>query len=334
VRAILVAVLLAAAPALAAGPSAEPLAPGGDIFAVVGDAVIGAEAFERAYQRKARQKFYHRRAPQGEVDALRREVGDELIDRVLLLAEARRRGLRPDEAQIERTLAEYDARYAGSAQWRERRETLLPGLRRELAEQSLLQQIERDTRSGPSAGEAQARAYYDAHPEQFTEPAKSRLSVILLRVDPSSPQQAWDQAREEAQRIVGKLHAGADFAEMAKLHSGDGSAAGGGDLGYLHTGMLQEPVQVVVDALQPGAISAPVQVLEGMAILRLEGREPARRRAFDEVKQRAAALWERDRADARWTSLRARLRAAVPVRVDPSRYPSATSRSDSGEKGA
>jgi parvulin-like peptidyl-prolyl isomerase len=305
------------------------------VFAVVGEVVIRGEEFERAFQQAARQKFYHRKPPQGEFDALRREVGDSLIERVLLLAEARRPGLEPDPAQLDKALAEYDARYAHSAQWQQSRETLLPGLRRQLGEKDVLERLERSVRNGPAASDAQAKSYYDAHREQFTEPAKAKLSAILLKVDPSSPQAAWDRAREQAAQIVERLRAGADFAEMARLRSGDSSAANGGDLGYLHSGMLQESMQKVVDGLQPGATSAPVLVLEGVAIVRLERREPAKLRSFAEAKARAAALWERERAERRWATLVSRLRNSATIRVDASRYPARDARrGGSGEKGA
>ncbi len=331
---LLFGLLVAATPAQPADARAAPLEPGGEVFAVVGEVVIRGEAYERAYYQAARQKFYHRKPPQGEVDNLRREVGDRLIHRVLLLAEAKRLGLQPDPSGIDKAIAEYDARYGQSAQWRERREALLPGLREHLAQKDLLEQIERRARSGPAPTEAQAKAYYAAHPEQFTEPAKSRLSAILLKVDPASPQVAWDKAREEAEQIVKRLRAGSDFAEMARLHSADRSAAKGGDLGYLHGGMLQEGMQKVVDALKPGEISAPVLVLEGIAIVRLVSREPAQRRAFADVKDRAAALWEREQSDARWSAFLARLRAAQTIRIDASRYPPAVVRGAAGEKGA
>ena len=325
----------AAAPAWAADSQGAPLAPGGEVFAVVGEVVLRGEEYERAFQQAARQKFYHRKPPRGEVDALRREVGDGLIHRVLLLDEARRRGLEPDRAQIDKTVAAYEARYAHSAQWQQRRDTLLPGLRRHLEEKDLLERLERGVRNGPAASEAQAKAYYDAHREQFTEPAKAKLSAILLKVDPSSPQLAWDRAREQAEQIVERLRAGADFAEMARLHSGDSSAANGGDLGYLHRGMLQESMQKVVDDLEPGTVSAPVLVLEGVAIVRLERREPAKLRTFADVKARAASLWERERADRKWAGFLSRLRGAATIRVDASRYPSPDARrGGSGEKGA
>jgi parvulin-like peptidyl-prolyl isomerase len=144
--------------------------------------------------------------------------------------------------------------------------------------------------------------------------------VILLKVDPSSPQAAWNAAHEEARRIRQRLAAGADFAELAKLHSGDLSAGRGGDMGYIHRGMLPAPVQAVVDGLAPGAISAPVQVLEGVAILRLEDRKVARQRSFDEVRERAGDLWQRAEADAAWKALIADLRKRTSIRIDESQF--------------
>lgn len=330
----LIALALIATGALQAAARAEekraPLAAGGEVFAVVGGVVVTGADYERAYRQAVRQKYYHRQPPQGEVNALRREVGDALIHRVLLLAEAKRRGLTYDAAKVDKAIAEHDTRYAGNPQWRQRRESLLPELKRHLGEQDVLERLQASVRAGPPASDAQAKAYYDAHREKFTEPAKVDVSVILLSVAPSSPQVAWDKAREEAVRIAAQLKAGADFAETARLRSADPSAARGGNLGYLHRGMLPEPVQKVVDGLQPGAISAPVTVLEGVAILRLEGRQLAKALSFSEVKARAAALWERERSEKQWTEFLSRLRAGAAIEIDGSRYPPA----GAGEKGA
>ena len=40
----------------------------------------------------------------------------------------------------------------------------------------------------------QIQAYYDANPDKFTEPRRQRVSVILLKVDPSSGSEAWQAA--------------------------------------------------------------------------------------------------------------------------------------------
>lgn len=308
--------------ALAAEAPDKPPAPGGDVFAVVGATVITSQEYDSAFNEAKRQKFYHRKPPESQVSALQREVGDRLINRALLLAEAGRRGLKPDREKINKTIAGYDARYGNSEQWKQNRQQLLPGLVQQLERQDLLERLEKTVRGGPPPTDRQVQAYYDAHREQFTEPEKVRLSVILLKVDPSSAQIVWDKAREEAGQIVKRLKGGADFAGLARLHSGDTSSQKGGDVGYLHRGMLQDAMQKVIDGLKSGAISEPVTVLEGVAIVRLEDRQPAEPRPFADVKARAAGLWERERAEEQWSRFIARLRKATTIHVDESRYPS------------
>jgi parvulin-like peptidyl-prolyl isomerase len=89
---------------------------------------------------------------------------------------------------------------------------------------------------------------------------------------------------------------------------------------YTHRGMLPEAVQLVLDKLQPKQLSEPVQLLEGVTILRLDDRKAAQQRAFEQVKERAAGLWQREEAEQRWKSLLAELRKATPVRIDETHY--------------
>jgi len=172
----------------------------------------------------------------------------------------------------------------------------------------------------PEPSEAVARAYYEKHPELFVEPEQVKLSVILLKVDPSAGQAAWNGALAEAKVLHKKLAAGADFAALARLHSGDSSAPRGGEMDYTHRGMLPAALHSVVDKLQPHQLAEPVQLLEGVALLRLEGRRAARTRSFVQVRDRAADLWQRAEGEARWAKLIADLRQATVIRIDESQY--------------
>jgi parvulin-like peptidyl-prolyl isomerase len=139
-------------------------------------------------------------------------------------------------------------------------------------------------------------------------------------VDPSSASGVWNGAKAEAEKIHKKLVAGASFADLARLHSGDRSATRGGEMDYTHRGMLPEAVHGLVDALAVGGLAEPARLLEGYAILRLEGRRPAQQRTFEEVRERAGDLWQRDEGEARWKQLIQALRKATPVRIDESHY--------------
>jgi parvulin-like peptidyl-prolyl isomerase len=318
--AVVIAALAGAGGAIAQAQPAQSTAPAAAVFATVGETVISAADYERALAVAMRNKYYHAKPPEAELAQFRREVGEDIVNRTLLLAEARRRGIEPDRAAIDATVAGYDAQYGKSASWKTDRERMLAAVRPRLEDDSRLERLGRQVRTVPAPAEAVLRDYYDKHPALFVEPEQVRLSVILLKVDPSSAQAVWDGAHAEARRVHDKLRGGADFAELAKLHSGDRSAANGGRLEYTHRGMLPAALHGVVDALQPGQLGAPVQVLEGVLVLRLDDRRAPRQRGFDEARARAAERWQRDEAQERWLGLIAELRRATPIRIDPTHH--------------
>lgn len=285
------------------------------VFAKVNGRVITPQEFETLYAATLRQRSYHGKVEAGQPEAVRKEVTELLVDRVLLLEEAERRGLKPDAVKIEKEVAIYDARYASSPRWQQQREQLLPGVRAQLAKQSLLEQIEKVQRQAPSPVPLEVRAYYDQHNELFTEPEKLRLSLILLKVDPSSPVASWDQARVEAQAIYQRIQKGADFSEAARLHSNDASAAKGGDLGYVHRGMLPEGTHEKIDKAKLGEVSEPITTLEGVALIRLDERVLPKLRDFADVEKRARELLVREREEQAKKDALLRLRSQAKIEI-------------------
>ena len=301
-------------------PASTASTPAVASFAVVGDDVISVADFQRALSVAMRKKYYHAKPPEAEFAKFQREVGDEVVNRVLLLNEARRRGIQPDRARIDASVKGYDAQYKDSANWKVNRDKMLAAVIPQLERESLLERLEVLVKTLPEPSPAVVRRYYDEHKELFVEPEQVKLSVILLKVDPSSPQALWNSARDEGQAVHKRLLAGADFGELARLHSGDRSAPQGGEMDYTHRGMLPEAIDKVVEKLRPHEVSEPVQVLEGVAILRLDDRRVARQRPFDQVRDRAADLWQRAEGESRWKTLIAELRGAAHIRVDESHY--------------
>lgn len=306
-----------AQPAAAAAPTAAAQAA---IFAKVGDAVITFDEYAGAFNAAARSKFYHGKAPDNEVAALQREVGDQLVARVLLLREAKKRGLKPDAAEIQQVLAGYEQRYGASENWKKNRDKMLPGVTARLEEENIIAQLEKSIRNVPEPTQSEVKAYYSANPDKFTEPQQLRVSLILLKVDPSSPTAVWLKADAEAHALLKRLQSGEDFAAVARKHSADGSASQGGDLGYVHDGMLPESAQEILNAMKPGDISNPVQVLEGMGILKLTDRKPPKLNTFEKVEKRAHDLLVRDRTGQAWTRFVAELKKKTPAQIDQSRF--------------
>lgn len=302
------------------------------VFARVGDVVVTHEQFETAFGEAARSKFYHGKAPDGAVAALQREVSDGIVDTILLAAEARRRNIEPDEAAVQKTIAGYDERYRASPQWRANRELILPGLKAKLERDSLLERLGKAVKNVADPTEEELQQYWQTHQDKFTAPEQVRLSVILLRVNPSSPQEKWTEAQSQAALVLKQLRDGEDFKELVLRHSGDPSAANGGDMGYLHKSMLPEPAQLALDKLAPGEFTEALVLLEGVAILRLDDRKASRLNPLDAVRERARDLWKRDKGEQAWKALAAKLRAETPVEVDDSRLLPLVTAAPAGDK--
>lgn len=66
-------------------------------------------------------------------------------------------------------------------------------------------------------------------------------------------------ARTRLLQLKERIDNGVKFDELARLHSEDGTAAKGGDLGWINPGDTVPDFEKAMDALQPGQVSVPVQ---------------------------------------------------------------------------
>jgi len=324
---------LASAQGTAATAPTEPHAARPSIpFALVGETVITTAEYDAALAAAQRNRFYHAKVPEAQLEQLRREVGDELINRVLLVEDARRRSVEPDHARVKTQLDEYEKRYGASPQWPRMKAEMLPALTAELERRSILARIEADVRNVSPPSDSALREFHRQRPQTFTEPEQIKVSIILLKVDPAAPRAGWEGAREEAAAIRARIQRGADFGELARLHSADASASKGGDMGYLHRGMLPEAVQDKVDKLTTSEVSEPVTTLEGVVLIRVDDRKSARPREFEDVRERAQQLWQREEGERAWRAYLAQLRTKARIQVvDASRYPPAPVTGDKGD---
>ena len=108
---------------------------------------------------------------------------------------------------------------------------------------------------------------------------------------------------------------GADFAELAKASSADLSAARGGDLGWLNPGDTVPEFERAMNALQPGAVSAPVRSPFGWHLIQVmerrvqdvtdERKRAAARQALRERKaEQAYEDWVRQLRDSTYVDYR------------------------------
>ncbi len=291
----------------------KPKQPKLDYIAIVNGQKIMMGQYVSALRRGVKKRFYHGKVKEDEAKVFRKEVAEQLVERALLVQEAKRRKLRPDTDKVEAELKVFDAKYKDNQEWLKAREKVLPQLRTKLSDDSLAKAVKAGVLKVAAPTEEKLKQYYLTHKDLFTTPSRDRISLILLKVDPSSSSDVWKEANAEAASIVERINGGADFADLARIHSSDKSAEKGGDMGFMHAGMLGENAQSVLDIMEPGEVSAPVVLLEGVAIFRLDERTKPILNSFASVRERAVKLYQREKGEEAWKSLLVRLHAQAKI---------------------
>jgi peptidyl-prolyl cis-trans isomerase C len=117
----------------------------------------------------------------------------------------------------------------------------------------------------------------------------------------------------EAAELRAQLDGGADFAELAAANSTDGSAAGGGSLGWFGPGMMVKPFEDAVVAMKPGEIAGPIQTQFGWHLIKLVETRNASVPALDEMRDELAGQIEQQSVEA---FIKEKTDAAAITRVD------------------
>lgn len=206
----------------------------------------------------------------------KKEFLENLIRFELLAKEAERKGLDKDP---------------------EVRETL-----KKIMVQKLVRQAFDEGAEAPS--ESDAKAYYDEHLEEFQKPERVRVSVIFFEAAAGSPDRSTKAALakqtlaklkvEEAKNPLAYGNVARDVSEDAV------SRTLGGDLGYrteeeLGTQYTRELAAAAFALRETGQTSSVIETSRGFAILKLNGRQAAVNRGFDEVKGQLVARIGREK---------------------------------------
>lgn len=143
---------------------------------------------------------------------------------------------------------------------------------------------------------------------------QTRVRHILVKVNEIVSE---SEALHKMEGLYERIRHGEKFAELARLHSQDGSATKGGDLGWIYPGDTVPEFERAMNALKPGEISRPVKSPFGFHLI-----EVLERRVQDVSadRQKAVArqvLRERKLDEAYQDWLRqARDRAYVELRLE------------------
>ncbi len=145
--------------------------------------------------------------------------------------------------------------------------------------------------------DADLREFYDEHAANYAVQERRRVSQIVIAPDQGDTV-AIDAAKAKAESLLQRLRKGEAFAALAVEFSQDAaSAQQGGDLGFVARGVLPKAVEDALFALQPGAVSEPVQAAGGFHVLNLLEVQPASNKSFEAVRDQIVQDYQRGKAE-------------------------------------
>lgn len=267
------------APAETPAPAPEPPKPVPATIPAVVARVNGEDIPKADFDRILRQMEMQagQPVPADRRDEVYRAVLDQVVTYTALVHEARARGI---------TVSDAEAKAAGDAKIAELRQQIpdrqafdkaladrnmtLSRLRSDIRNDlAINRMMEAELAGAPAITDAQVREFYDKNPDEFRG---VRASHILIRPE-GFDDASKKKARATAEDLMKQARGGADFAELARTHSADGSAQQGGDLGFFTRGSMVPAFSDAAFALQPGQVSDVVETQFGFHVIKLAERK-------------------------------------------------------------
>ncbi|HYV17633.1 MAG TPA: peptidylprolyl isomerase [Verrucomicrobiae bacterium] len=241
------------------------------------------------------QVLFRKRGPgqrsHADLESVRQAALDLLIDNELIYQKAKEAGIavtdaeaKDEAARLKKALGSPDDVATFLKDIGATEADLIAQVRRTL---SVSRFVDQKVAPGLAVDDAQARAWYDSHPDAMKRPEAAHIRQIVVAVAPDAPASTRAAARQKIEEVMKALRGGEDFATLAKRHSDGPEAQRGGDSGYVTPGGgALPPIERAAMSLKPGQTSDILETRRGFHILQVIDRRPGGTVPFEEAKPR------------------------------------------------
>ncbi len=226
--------------------------------------------------------------PEDQRSMLERRVLDGLITRATLEAETQRLGITVASDEIDAILSQFRGQFPDEDTFRNvlqqqgyTEERFEAELRRQMAIEQLFEQ---EVFAAITVDEQELQDFYEENTMYFEQPEQVSARHIILTTQGASDDAARSAIRQEIEGLRRRIAGGEDFAEVAREHSQDGSAARGGSLGTFGRGQMVPAFEEVAFSLPVGELSPVVETQFGYHLVEVTERIPARTIPYPEVR--------------------------------------------------
>lgn len=207
---------------------------------------------------------------------LRKQVLDALVAEKLILAQALIDSVTISEDEVSRSLdllMQNLIRQAGSEERVEQHygmplNRLKREYRSERRKQMLVERVRQMREASIHVTRREAEEFFESYRDSLPNvPEQYEISHILIA--PKLDTTVELETRSKLKAILDSIRAGGDFASFARRYSQDGTASGGGDLGWAKRGDYVRDFEEAVYRLQEGQTSNIVKTQFGFHIVQL-----------------------------------------------------------------
>ncbi|HEB57729.1 MAG TPA: molecular chaperone SurA [Gammaproteobacteria bacterium] len=240
------------------------------IVAVVNEDVITWSELESRLG-QVRQQITQRGGQLPDMDRLRRQVLERMIQEQLQLQMAKIAGIRVDDETVTRVLENIAGENGMTlSQFRAMVErdgtpfaTLRENVRKEITIARLRKRRVEERITVTDSEVKNQLAKMGARPTEY------HLAHILIATPEAPSPDALARTRARALEVLERVRGGADFAQTALAVSDGQDALAGGDMGWRKLGQLPTAFTDIVAKMQPGEISDLIQTTNGWHIVKL-----------------------------------------------------------------
>ena len=260
--------------------SAAPIVELDRIVAIVNDDIITASELEARLSR-VRGQLRRAGTPLPPPETLRRQVLERLIVDRIQLQIARESGVRIADEALNQALLQLAER--NQLTLREFRDALerdgydFAKFREEVRDEIAISEVRKRQVEGRVQVSERDIDDYLSTIESQQAGSEYRIGHILIAVPDGASPEAIAEARERAERVLGQIRAGADFANMAAAHSDGRQALEGGDLGWRKAPDLPTILGDAVLRLPVGEVTDPIRSASGFHLVKLIGKRSGER---------------------------------------------------------
>lgn len=155
----------------------------------------------------------------------------------------------------------------------------------------------------PPASDSDARAFYDAHPEDFEQAEMVHVRhILLMTMDPATraplPDDQVKEKRQQIDDLLKRARAGEDFAKLATQYSEDpGSKDNGGELQPFARGQMVPEFEAAAFALNTNQISDVITTTYGYHIIKSLGKTPVKKVEYATVSDKIIEYLKAQKTD-------------------------------------